>query len=106
MPLYDYVCKKCNSVFEVDKKMSSPGPATCPKCGSEGPERHFGDTAPSVVYANRPPWTYRECLKYKDCKFNDGPRTKIDPRKHGDVGAWHSPGEVMPDKNKRKGRRR
>jgi putative FmdB family regulatory protein len=93
--LYDYFCKKCDKVFEVDKSMSAPGPSRCPECGAAGPERYFVGNAPAVAYANRPPWTYRECLKYKDCKFNDGPRTKIDPRKHGDIGAWNSPGEVI-----------
>ena len=93
MPLYDYACKKCG-IFEVSKRMSDPDPEVCPQCGEPGPEMHFGNQNVSVTYANRPPWTYKECLKYKTCSNGSGPKFKVDPSKHGDLGAWNSPGEV------------
>lgn len=98
MPRYDYACQKCKLVFEVEKKMSDPAPSKCPGCRSKKIDRYFGDPSaiPAVGYKDRPPWTYKECLKYKDCKLNDGPRVEIDPSKHGDIGAWHSPGNVLP----------
>ncbi len=104
MPLYDYICNKCKAVFEIEKRMTEPDPKKCPNCKSKKIERYFGDpeACPAVTYKDRPPWTYKECLKYKDCKFNDGPRVKIDPRKHGDIGAWHCPGEVLPPNSKDK----
>lgn len=93
---YDFCCQGCQFVWEIEKKMSDPGPSKCPECGSKDIERHYGSSdSPPILYANRPPWTYKECLKYKDCKFNDGPRTKIDPNKHGDLGAWNSPGLIV-----------
>jgi putative FmdB family regulatory protein len=108
MPRYDYRCK-CEHIFEVEKPMSAPGPSRCPKCGSANPDRYFGGQVPSVAYANRPPWTYKECLKYKRAKVDDGPWVKIDPNKHGDLGAWNSPGELSerqdpkPKKGKKNG---
>lgn len=94
---YDFYCQECKFVWEVEKKMSAPGPSECPECSSDRVERSYGPSdSPPILYANRPPWTYKECLKYKDCKLNDGPRTRIDPNKHGDLGAWNSPGDVVP----------
>jgi len=95
MMRYDYACTQCGHEFEVVKAMSAPGPSECPKCGAKSPERLFRE-APPLVYRDRPPWTYKEALKYKTCRWNDGPRMKIDPSKHGDVGSWNSPGEVIP----------
>lgn len=36
MPLYEYVCKKCNKPFEIMQKMSESGNAKCPGCGGRG----------------------------------------------------------------------
>ena len=95
---YDYRCEDCGEVFEVEKAMSAPGPDKCPKCGSSKVGRKFGPAdSPTVTYAGRPPWTYNDCLKYKDCRANGGRRTKVDPRKHGDLGAWNSPGEIVAE---------
>jgi putative FmdB family regulatory protein len=34
MPIYEYVCDKCHSKFELLKSMSQSGEdAACPKCG-------------------------------------------------------------------------
>lgn len=94
MPFYDFKCNECSHVWEVTKSMTAPGPDACPKCGGRVVSQVL--SCPSIIYANRPPWTYKDCLKFKDCRLNDGPRTKIDPNKHGDLGAWHSPGDVVP----------
>lgn len=99
--LYDYACSSCGHSWCVQKGMRDPNPSRCPSCNKKSVERVF-DT-PAILFANRPPWTYKDCLKFKDCKLNDGPRTAIDPSKHGDLGAWNSPGEVIPErKPKRK----
>jgi putative FmdB family regulatory protein len=34
MPLYDYQCAKCGSVFEVEHAMSAKPKPKCPQCGS------------------------------------------------------------------------
>jgi len=88
--LYDYECESCG-VIEIDKDMDDPDPKICPKCKSKL-TRIFGC---NVMQGNRPPWTYKDALKYKTCSFNGGPKVKIDPKKHGDVGSWNSPGEVV-----------
>jgi putative FmdB family regulatory protein len=99
---YDYECKECESVFEVEKSIKDPPPAECPKCKSKNVERHFGPAdAPPVIYAGRPIWTYNDSKKYKQCSQNGGPARKIDPSKHGDLGSWHCPGEMVnPKKGK------
>ena len=35
MPLYDYECKKCETVHEVTQKMSEPVLTECPVCQSK-----------------------------------------------------------------------
>lgn len=91
---YDYECRKCEIVFEIEKRMSDPAPS-CPKCGGET-ERHFGpEDSPPLIYAGRPVWTYNDAKKYKQCSMDGGPVTKIDPGKHGDLGSWHSPGPIV-----------
>jgi putative FmdB family regulatory protein len=95
MPKYDYKCLKCKEIFEVEKTMSADGPKKCLLCGAKSPERHFSE-APPRYYRDRPPWTYPEAKKYKTCRWNDGPRMKIDPSKHGDIGSWNSFGEILP----------
>jgi putative FmdB family regulatory protein len=92
---YDYICKHCNKIFEIEKKMSDPDPKSCPLCGSSSIERYFDSKyIPFITYKNRPTWTYNDCKKYKECSFNGGPRIKIDPSKHGDIGSWNCSGEI------------
>ncbi|OGO02290.1 MAG: hypothetical protein A2Y59_03510 [Chloroflexi bacterium RBG_13_52_14] len=34
MPIYEFLCKKCGTIFEVKRPFSeSSAPATCPSCG-------------------------------------------------------------------------
>ncbi len=35
MPLYEYHCKNCDSVFELRQKFSDPPASECPSCGGE-----------------------------------------------------------------------
>lgn len=35
MPLYEYLCKNCQHLFEIIQKFSDPLVTTCPKCGKE-----------------------------------------------------------------------
>jgi putative FmdB family regulatory protein len=36
MPIYEYICSKCEQKFELLKPMSQAGKAvTCPKCGGK-----------------------------------------------------------------------
>jgi len=96
---YDYTCRDCELVFEIEKGIKDPPPDKCPKCGSKKVERHFGpQDSPAVVYANRPVWTYNDCKRYKQCSQDGGPVHKIDPGKHGDLGSWNSPGPVVESK--------
>jgi len=33
MPLYEYQCQKCGSLFEIIHKVDDPPPKACAKCG-------------------------------------------------------------------------
>ncbi len=102
MPKYDYICenKKCKKVFEIEKKMSDPDPKKCPHCNGKKVSRYYcAETVPSVGYTDRPPWTYKQAKKFKTAIYK-GKETKIDPAKHGDLGSWNSPGEIVKPKPK------
>ena len=98
---YDFFCAKCKKVIEIEKRMSESNPIACPICKSNKFTRHFG-SAPAVIYANRPIWTYNDCKKYKTFRQNGGPLQKVDPGKHGDLGAWNTDAERAPEKKKKK----
>lgn len=47
MPTYTFLCKKCETIFEIDHGFDEPHPDECPRCG--GPiERKFDPFA--VLY--------------------------------------------------------
>jgi putative FmdB family regulatory protein len=50
--LFDYRCKECGEVVEIDKKIIDPHPTKCPKCDKDGLERYFA-SAPSVEYKGK-----------------------------------------------------
>ena len=33
MPIYEYRCQECASLFEELKRLSDPAPEKCPRCG-------------------------------------------------------------------------
>lgn len=96
---YDFICTKCKKLFEYEKSIKAPNPC-CIFCEGKVERFFSGDDVPTVVYPNRPPWTYNDSKKYKNARWNGGPLTKIDPSKHGDIGAWHCPGNVIKEKKK------
>ena len=100
---YEYVCGKCSTVFEVEKKMSDPDPKKCPNCKGKKIERYFSPGGlPSIIYAGRPIWTYNDSRKYKTFRQNGGPLKKMDPAKLGDLGSWHADAEAATEKPKKK----
>lgn len=99
---YEYICNKCQFIFEIDKGMNDPAPVKCRKCKKKGIERYFSPAGlPMIMMGDRPPWTYKEAKKFKTAKYK-GKEFKIDPAKHGDLASWNSPGEVIPPKPKKK----
>ncbi|MBX5482173.1 MAG: zinc ribbon domain-containing protein [Myxococcaceae bacterium] len=36
MPIYEYVCSKCEKTQDVLQKVSDPAPTKCESCGAEG----------------------------------------------------------------------
>lgn len=95
---YDYQCKGCEEVFEIEKGMNDPSPDRCPLCGHGELARYWGrESVPNIVMPGRPPWTYKECLKYKTATF-DGVTVKVDPNKHGSYRSL--PGDFVKKKVK------
>ena len=96
---YDYLCQKCG-VFEHEKGMTAPDIEKCPSCGRKVKRYYGSENAPGILFSDRPPWTYHEAKKYKTAKWK-GREFKIDPTKHGDMGSWNSPGELIKSKPKK-----
>jgi putative FmdB family regulatory protein len=99
--IYEYQCKTCEEVFEVEKRMLDPSPEICPICGGNEIER-FWSSSPAILFANRPIWTYNDVKKYKTFRQDGGQLKKVNPAKHGDMGAWHTDAEIAPEKKKKK----
>ena len=45
MPMYEYECKKCGSVFEVLQKISDSPPKKCEECNSKRVSRIMSESA-------------------------------------------------------------
>ena len=45
MPIYEYRCEACQSVFEVIQRFSDAPLEACEKCGSENPEKLVSSSA-------------------------------------------------------------
>lgn len=39
--IYEYACPKCSHAFEVEHKMTEPGPRQCPACQAPHPRRQI-----------------------------------------------------------------
>jgi putative FmdB family regulatory protein len=104
---YEYMCRSCEEVFEIEKSISDPHPEDCPCCNKKKTvERHFGpNSVPNVVHKGRPTWSYNDCIGYKTATHN-GTTVKIDPSKHGGLKSAGLPGEVVKKKPKKKTRRK
>ncbi len=44
MPIYDYVCEDCSTVFELRRRFNDTGDAVCPQCAGT-PRRVFHPAA-------------------------------------------------------------
>jgi putative FmdB family regulatory protein len=45
MPIYEYLCEKCDHEFEREQRMSDPPVRTCPRCRSRRVKRLISRTA-------------------------------------------------------------
>lgn len=48
MPIYEYVCAKCESEFEVEQRITEDPIKTCPKCRSRRVKRLISQTSFSL----------------------------------------------------------
>ena len=67
MPIYDYICDKCNSSFEQRHKMSFTGQVTCNGCGE--PVRKI-ISAPAVVMDWRDSDSVHESKRFRSAVQN------------------------------------
>ena len=49
MPIYEFECSACNTVFDRLQKLSDPDPVDCPDCGQPRVRRRL--TAPAFRLA-------------------------------------------------------
>lgn len=67
MPIYEYQCASCGTVFDSLQKMSDPDPSDCPKCDKPQISRRV--TAPSFRLAGSG-WYETDFKKDGDKKRN------------------------------------
>ena len=48
MPLFDFRCRKCSTVFEHSRPFGAKSSPTCPKCGSKSTEKLL--TPPTIQF--------------------------------------------------------
>ena len=73
MPLYEYYCEACSSVFEVLRSVrQSEEPATCPKCSGEA-DRIMPTTFASM--SRRDGWAQRVPYHHKPVRTGAPART-------------------------------
>ena len=48
MPVYEYICTKCEHHLEKFQKASEPDPSECPECGEHGLQRQISAAAFSL----------------------------------------------------------
>ena len=74
MPLYEYICEKCDKVFEALGSMSDSGkPTACPKCGASA-DRIMPTTFASM--AHKAGWSHRVPFHHHPVR-GDKPKTAI-----------------------------
>lgn len=77
MPIYEYGCQDCNSVFEVKQKFDDPPITECKYCGSKNVEKLIsaasfclkGEGWGRTGYHRKPTW-YDHGEKYYDKSFS------------------------------------
>ncbi|MGD9583375.1 MAG: FmdB family zinc ribbon protein [Lysobacterales bacterium] len=84
MPIYEYRCQSCGSVFENLQKLSDPDPEQCPSCGQAQITRLL--SAPSFRLAGSG-WYETDFKKDGDKKRNLA----------GDTGGGAEPAAAKPD---------
>ncbi|HEY3073217.1 MAG TPA: zinc ribbon domain-containing protein [Candidatus Limnocylindrales bacterium] len=58
MPIYEYVCSRCNHRTDILHGINDPGPAFCPSCGAEGTMRKA--FAPPAIHFKGSGWAKKE----------------------------------------------
>lgn len=84
MPIYEYRCQSCGSVFENLQRLSDPDPDQCPSCGQRQITRLM--SAPSFRLAGSG-WYETDFKKDSDKKRNLA----------GDTGGSTDPAPAKPD---------
>lgn len=88
MPLYEYKCRKCASVFEVIQKVSDSPLTECPKCGGRlkkvisAPAIQFkgsGFYITDYTQKNKPEKKEKHAMKAKEEKTKEA-KSKDDPQ--------------------------
>lgn len=49
MPIYEYVCSRCENGFEHLARTVNEAPPACPECGAKGAHKQFSTFAPAVA---------------------------------------------------------
>lgn len=50
---YDYKCKDCKKVVEIEKGMKDPKPETCPNCGAKNTLERIYTNPAATIYKGK-----------------------------------------------------
>jgi putative FmdB family regulatory protein len=83
MPLYEYLCEKCQHLFEVIQRFSDSPIEVCPRCGGKvnkvlsSPAIHFKGTGWYITdYARKPAQAQGDAAKGEAAKADGGAKTE------------------------------
>jgi len=69
MPIYEYLCNKCETRFELRRPFNEADkPASCPECNSEAQKLLSGFACKTGSYIQASPKPFRKAISQKDAE--------------------------------------
>ncbi|HZO08371.1 MAG TPA: zinc ribbon domain-containing protein [Myxococcota bacterium] len=101
MPIYEYRCDKCDREFEVERRITDPPLAACPKCRSRKLRRLISQTS----FVLKGGGWYSDLYSSKSSSKSDADKSDADKGGSKETGgdAKDSTASSPPDKSPSKG---
>ena len=111
MPIYEYLCEKCEHEFEREQRITDPKIRTCPKCKKRRVERLISQTSfvlkgsgwHADLYSSSKADKDKDKDKKGDTSADAGGPEKKDKKKKSDSKKDSKSGSASPSKSSSKG---